>query len=153
MQSIDDRSHRGDPVRAKSDWLVRACRCCLLVFVATSGSVVLAGLPPPQEASHPDEKQTASGASRPDEAKNPPSANDVRTAGSERELSQPEKEITEDSAKLLKLATELKKETEKTSFDKLSLTIIRKADEIQKLAHNVRTKIKDGRALEAKGQR
>ncbi len=52
------------------------------------------------------------------------------------------KQIAEDSAKLLKLATELKTEVDKTTKDTLSLGVIRKADEIEKLAHNVKQKMK-----------
>jgi hypothetical protein len=52
------------------------------------------------------------------------------------------KQIEEDSARLLKLATELKAEVDKTNKDTLSLTVIRKADEIEKLAHNVKEKMK-----------
>ena len=52
------------------------------------------------------------------------------------------KQIAEDSAKLLKLATELKAEVDKTTKDTLSLTVIRKADEIEKLAHGVKEKMK-----------
>jgi hypothetical protein len=52
------------------------------------------------------------------------------------------KQIADDSAKLLKLATELKTEVDKTTKDTLSLNVIRKADEIEKLAHNVKEKMK-----------
>lgn len=52
------------------------------------------------------------------------------------------KQIAEDSAKLLKLATELKTEVDKTTKDTLSLSVIRKADEIEKLAHGVKEKMK-----------
>ena len=52
------------------------------------------------------------------------------------------KQIAEDSAKLLKLATDLKTEVDKTTLDTLSLTVIRKADEIEKLAHSIREKMK-----------
>ena len=52
------------------------------------------------------------------------------------------KQIADDSAKLLKLATELKAEVDKTTKDELSLGVIRKADEIEKLAHNVKEKMK-----------
>ena len=50
------------------------------------------------------------------------------------------KQINADSAKLLKLATELKAEVDKTNKDTLSLGVIRKADEIEKLAHSVKEK-------------
>ena len=52
------------------------------------------------------------------------------------------KQIADDSAKLLKLATDLKTEVDKTSKDTLSLGVIRKAEEIEKLAHSVKEKMK-----------
>jgi hypothetical protein len=54
---------------------------------------------------------------------------------------QRKKEIGAASAKLLKLATELKAEVEKTDKDTLSIGVIRKADEIEKLAHSVKEKM------------
>jgi hypothetical protein len=52
------------------------------------------------------------------------------------------RQIADDSAKLLKLATDLKAEVDKTSKDTLSLGVIRKAEEIEKLAHSVKEKMK-----------
>ncbi len=52
------------------------------------------------------------------------------------------KQIADDSAKLLKLAADLKAEVEKTSKDTLSLGVIRKAEEIERLAHGVKEKMK-----------
>ena len=52
------------------------------------------------------------------------------------------REIGEDSTRLLKLATDLKAELDKTTKDTLSLGVIRKADEIERLAHSVREKMK-----------
>jgi hypothetical protein len=52
------------------------------------------------------------------------------------------KQIADDSARLLKLATDLKTEVDKTTKDTLSLNVIRKADEIEKLAHGVKEKMK-----------
>ncbi len=50
--------------------------------------------------------------------------------------------IADESAKLLKLATELKAEVDKTTKDTLSLNVVRKADEIEKLAHSVKETMK-----------
>ena len=50
--------------------------------------------------------------------------------------------IADESALLLKLATDLKTEVDKTNQDTLSLTVIRKADAIEKLAHDVKEKMK-----------
>jgi len=52
------------------------------------------------------------------------------------------KQIADDSARLLKLASDLKTEVDKTSKDTLSLGVIRKAEEIEKLAHSVKEKMK-----------
>ena len=51
------------------------------------------------------------------------------------------KEIASDSTKLLKLATELKAEVDKTNKDTLNMKVVRKADEIEKLAHSVKEKM------------
>jgi hypothetical protein len=55
---------------------------------------------------------------------------------------EPSQQIAEDSARLLKLATDLKAEVDKTNKDTLSLRVVRKADEIERLAHAVRARIK-----------
>jgi hypothetical protein len=47
-------------------------------------------------------------------------------------------QIADDSAKLLKLATDLKTEVDKSDKDTLSITVIRKAGEIEKLARSAR---------------
>ncbi len=52
------------------------------------------------------------------------------------------RQIADDSVKLLKLATDLKAEVDKTNKDTLSLNVIRKADEIERLAHSVKEKMK-----------
>ena len=51
------------------------------------------------------------------------------------------KQVAEQTAKLLKLATDLKEEVDKTGKDTLSLDSIRKADAIEKLAHNIKAKL------------
>lgn len=50
--------------------------------------------------------------------------------------------IADESALLLKLATDLKNEVDKTSQDTLSLSVIRKAEVIEKLARDVKEKMK-----------
>lgn len=52
------------------------------------------------------------------------------------------KQLSDDSTKLLTLAMALKAEVDKTNKDMLSLNVIRKADEIEKLAHDVKEKMK-----------
>ncbi len=53
-----------------------------------------------------------------------------------------QKQLADDTAKLLQLATELKTAVDKTTKDELSLEVIRKADEIERLAHDVKQRMK-----------
>lgn len=52
------------------------------------------------------------------------------------------RQLSEDATQLLELAKELKIEVDKTSKDTLSLSVMRKAEIIEKLAHGVREKMK-----------
>ena len=51
-------------------------------------------------------------------------------------------DIQRDTEKLLKLATELKEYVGKTDENILSLEVVKKAEEIEKLAHSVKEKMK-----------
>ena len=50
--------------------------------------------------------------------------------------------LKRDADKLLKLATELKDSVDKTNESVLSLEVVKKAEEIEKLAHSVKDKMK-----------
>jgi hypothetical protein len=52
-------------------------------------------------------------------------------------------EIRRDSEQLLKLATELKQYVDKSNENILSVEVVRKAEEIEKLAHSVKEKMKN----------
>ena len=54
-----------------------------------------------------------------------------------------QEEIVKDTNKLLTLATELKTDVDKTSKDTLSIDVIKKADEIEKLARTVKDRMKN----------
>ena len=51
-------------------------------------------------------------------------------------------ELKRDTEKLLQLATDLKAEVDKSNENVLAVEVIKKADEIEKLAHSVREKMK-----------
>jgi hypothetical protein len=53
-----------------------------------------------------------------------------------------QQQLADDTAKLLALATELKAEMDKTSKDTLNMSYVRKAEQIEKLAHQLRDKMK-----------
>jgi hypothetical protein len=57
-----------------------------------------------------------------------------------------------ESAQLLKLATELKAEINKTNKDVLSIAVIRKADEIEHMAHGMKDKVRVQAARNDSGQ-
>jgi hypothetical protein len=52
------------------------------------------------------------------------------------------KRLAADTAKLVELTNELKTEVDKASKDELSLDVVRKAAEIEKLAHDVKERMK-----------
>ena len=58
--------------------------------------------------------------------------------------SERKKQISDESTRLLAMAIALKVEVDKTTKDTLSLSVIRKADEIEKLAKTVKEKMKQG---------
>jgi hypothetical protein len=51
-------------------------------------------------------------------------------------------DLKRDTDRLLKLSTELKEYVDKSNENVLSLDVIKKADEIEKLAHSVKTKMR-----------
>jgi hypothetical protein len=53
-----------------------------------------------------------------------------------------QKKLVADTEKLLALATELKTDVDKTNQNILSMDVIKKADEIEKLAHSVKERMK-----------
>jgi hypothetical protein len=53
-----------------------------------------------------------------------------------------QKKLVADTEKLLALATELKTDVDKTNQNILSVDVIKKADEIEKLAHSVKERMK-----------
>ncbi|HYL91891.1 MAG TPA: hypothetical protein VEW69_01910 [Alphaproteobacteria bacterium] len=61
-----------------------------------------------------------------------------------RELNlQRQKDLRDDTQKLFQLATELKEAVDKSNENVLSLEVVRKAEEVEKLAHKVKEKMKD----------
>ncbi len=65
-----------------------------------------------------------------------------RQPGAEVARAERKRQVAAQSALLLKLATDLKAEVDKTDKDTLSLDVIRKAGEIEKLARDVKGRMK-----------
>ena len=85
----------------------------------------------------PQLPQTPGQTSPEDEAKSKMERDMAKKANQEREAA-----LKRDTDKLLKLATELKNYVDKTNESVLSLEVVKKADEIEKLAHSVKEKMK-----------
>jgi hypothetical protein len=74
----------------------------------------------------------------------PPDEQETRLAKEQAKAAnqQRQQHLKQDTDKLLKLATELKTEVDKSNANILSVEVIKKADEIEKLAHSVKEKMK-----------
>lgn len=62
----------------------------------------------------------------------------------------PADSLAGESTQLLRLATELKAEIDKTNKDVLSIAVIRKADAIERMAHGMRGRVKAEAGVQAK---
>jgi hypothetical protein len=76
-----------------------------------------------------------------------PPPEDENAARQEKEMAKKANEerqaqLKRDTDKLFQLSTELKQYVDKTNENILSLDVIKKADEIEKLAHSVKTKMR-----------
>ena len=67
---------------------------------------------------------------------------DIRKNMEKKANQQRQAELKRDAEKLVKLSTELKQYVDKTNENILSVDVIKKAEEIEKLAHNVKTKMR-----------
>lgn len=93
--------------------------------------------------------QTAAQRPAQDSAAQPPVKQVLAPAQATADTSKPatpqtpqQKQLAEDTAKLLTLANELKAELDKSSKNTLSLSVIKKAENVEKLAHKVRDEMK-----------
>ena len=66
----------------------------------------------------------------------------MRKAMEKKANEQRQAQLKRDTDKLLKLSQELKAYVDKSNENVLSLDVIKKADEIEKLAHSVKTKMR-----------
>jgi TolA-binding protein len=113
-----------------SKWL--ACLVLVLMALSFSSPVVAQNsrIPPSQlpenQAPSPE-----------DEARSKLEKEMAKKANQERQAA-----LRKDTDRLLKLATELKEYVDKTNENMLSMNVVKKAEEIEKLAHSVKDKMK-----------
>jgi activator of HSP90 ATPase len=127
-----DRRHKAQPARRR----LRAFlpRVALLVLISGSAQAGQQNTSTPTSSSlteHPQANDQMNAADTSQKLQDAPPANELR-----------KKQLAQESDMLLTLAMALKAEVDKTNKDTLSLNVIRKADEIEKLAHNVKDKLR-----------
>ena len=104
--------------------------CLAAVLAVATACVAQEGKP--SETPEAPAAQTADAAAHPAKDSKPPKPGE----------SDRKKLIADQSAQLLEMALALKAEVDKTTKDTLSLNVIKKADEIEKLAKSVKEKMK-----------
>lgn len=123
------------PPRKAAIWIGVIAGVSAIVFVPVVGAGLQAkdagSTNPVPVTQEPDTKAQNQVDGRDSKVKNPEAATVER-----------KKQIADESSRLLKLATELKTEVDKTNKDTLSLNVIRKADAIEQLARDVKEKMK-----------
>lgn len=112
---------------------VRSGFCVLLLLCALglSAAAQTPGAPPPRRLGDPTPITDA------DETRDRLARDLEKKAAKERVAA-----LKSDTDKLLKLSVELKQYVDKSDENVLSLDVIKKADEIEKLAHSVKDKMK-----------
>jgi hypothetical protein len=146
LRSLRNRDNLASPGGSRwhirtMPWVRRFVCVFALAMLATANQVSSQSSPPQAPSSNPDKPSPLPDANRPPDA-GPQMAVQGKDKNVDPASIERKRQITDDSARLLKLASDLKAEVDKTSKDTLSLGVIRKAEEIEKLAHNVKEKMK-----------
>jgi hypothetical protein len=103
-----------------------------MFFAATLPSSFSQSVPPPPQMPNPTQPQPSEEPGRAEMEKEM-----AKKANEERQA-----QLKRDTDRLLKLATELKTDVDKTTQNTLSVDVVKKAEEIEKLAHSVKEKMK-----------
>ncbi len=139
MNGIRHRSvkRNAGQVRSRGQWLF-ALGCISALVVAMGAGLIrtqaqeafpLPAINPPGAKAAPGTQATSTPAGgQPGEKQAAPTPADAQKQA-----------IANQCADLLQMATELKKAVDKSSADTLSVTVVRKASDIEQLAHKVRT--------------
>jgi len=114
------------------------------LFAAAFGCVAQDRGPAPIAAGQTNASAQAPGNQSKDAKQQADSPKDLLQQKAAEADSDRKKQISDESTRLLAMAIALKAEVDKTTKDTLSLSVIRKADEIEKLAKTVKEKMKQG---------
>ena len=117
--------------------------CAGLVFAAAFACLAQDGHPAAAEAGQTNAAPQAPASQSNDSKTQAGSPKDSKPQNVSAE-SERKKQISDESTQLLAMAVALKAEVDKTTKDTLSLNVIRKADEIERMAKTVKEKMKQG---------
>ena len=123
--------------RSRAGWF--CALSCLAALACAAGAGLLrihAQQSPPSTAINPPGAQASPPGAR--AAPSPPAGQPANQQAANTPEDARKQEIANQCANLLKMATELKTEVDKTTVDTLSVTVVRKAGQIEELAHKVR---------------
>ncbi|WP_162601209.1 hypothetical protein [Occallatibacter savannae] len=129
MRSFELESAK--PRKLSGNWLRGLC-------LAAAFTVPLTGLA--QDGKPPADNAKATAPASDPKASQADAAKDAKPASAA--PNDKKKQIADESAELLNMALALKAEVDKTTKDTLSLNVIKKADQIEKLAKSVKDKMK-----------
>jgi hypothetical protein len=113
---------------------------CLLVAISVAHAVAQTPAQAPAAAPAPAQTEEKSPGNSPAPAQPPAAAKAAQNPGDPAEVRKDQ--IAADSAKLFQLANELKAEMDKSTKDTLSLSVMKKAEEVEKLARKVRDEMR-----------
>ena len=121
------------------------CSAVVMMLFLGAGAVTCVGqaisgqMPQPMPQSHPGPPSGKIPGADDDTGVSPAvQAHQAKMRNSDRQ-----KQLVQDTDKLLQLATQLKTEVDKTNQDVLSVEVIKKAEEIEKLAKSVKNQMKE----------
>lgn len=117
--------------------IVVICLICLLPGVVSGAENTASAAIPASQSSTDPQYGPRRNQQSPDEAK-------IERDMAKKRNKERQQKLKEDTDKLLKLATELKQYVDKTNDEILSIEVLKKTDEIEKLAKSVREKMKAG---------
>lgn len=117
----------------------------LCVVLTTAQVFAQTTKPEPQSGGTASSSTTAGGSGNVSDHSSETKETDAAPALSPEELRQAQ--LAADTKKLYQLAAELRAEVAKTSKDTLSLSVVKKADEVEKLAKSIKDRMKSQASL------
>jgi len=125
------------PLRTRVLWVCLLTGLLVIAMAIRPGArTTFAQATEPQAAPPPAASDAAAGATAPAPSQDQAAKPEVSDAAA----GPPKKQPATDGANLLKMANDLKANMDQTSPDTLSVAVIRQAEEIEKLAHKMRSK-------------